>query len=118
MDINSLFRRKSIADAISNAENLHGDGGAMVKNLTLRDLTSMGIAAVIGAGIFSTVGKACAEGGPAISVLYVFTAVACLFSALCYAEFASRTRFWVCLHVCVHDFGRNNCLDYWLESRF
>ena len=90
MDINSLFRRKSIADAISNAENLHGDGGAMVKNLTLRDLTSMGIAAVIGAGIFSTVGKACAEGGPAISVLYVFTAVACLFSALCYAEFASR----------------------------
>ena len=90
MDFNSLFRRKSIADAISNAENLHGDGGAMVKNLTLRDLTSMGIAAVIGAGIFSTVGKACAEGGPAISVLYVFTAVACLFSALCYAEFASR----------------------------
>lgn len=90
MDFNSLFRRKSIADAINNSENLHGDGGAMVKNLTLRDLTSMGIAAVIGAGIFSTVGKACSEGGPAISVLYVFTAVACLFSALCYAEFASR----------------------------
>jgi basic amino acid/polyamine antiporter, APA family len=91
MDISSLFRRKSIADAIKNAENLHGDGsGAMVKSLNLRDLTAMGIAAVIGAGIFSTVGKACAEGGPAISVLYVFTAVACLFSALCYAEFASR----------------------------
>jgi basic amino acid/polyamine antiporter, APA family len=91
MDIKSLFRRKSIADAIRNSENLHGEGGdAMVKSLTLRDLTAMGIAAVIGAGIFSTVGKACAEGGPAISVLYVFTAVACLFSALCYAEFASR----------------------------
>jgi basic amino acid/polyamine antiporter, APA family len=90
MDINSLFRRKSIADAITNAENLHGEGGAMVKSLNVRDLTAMGIAAVIGAGIFSTVGKACAEGGPAISVLYVFTAIACLFSALCYAEFASR----------------------------
>jgi basic amino acid/polyamine antiporter, APA family len=90
MDIKSLFRRKSIADAIANSENLHGEGGAMVKSLTLRDLTAMGIAAVIGAGIFSTVGKACAEGGPAISVLYVFTAIACLFSALCYAEFASR----------------------------
>ena len=90
MDIKSLFRRKSIADAIANAENLHGEGGSMVKSLTLRDLTAMGIAAVIGAGIFSTVGKACAEGGPAISVLYVFTAIACLFSALCYAEFASR----------------------------
>jgi basic amino acid/polyamine antiporter, APA family len=90
MDIKSLFRRKSIADAIANSENLHGEGGSMVKSLTLRDLTAMGIAAVIGAGIFSTVGKACAEGGPAISVLYVFTAIACLFSALCYAEFASR----------------------------
>jgi basic amino acid/polyamine antiporter, APA family len=91
MDINSLFRRKSIKDAIANSENLHGDGGStMVKSLNLRDLTAMGIAAVIGAGIFSTVGKACAESGPAISVLYVFTAIACLFSALCYAEFASR----------------------------
>jgi basic amino acid/polyamine antiporter, APA family len=90
MDFKSLFRRKSIADAIANSENLHGEGGSMVKSLTLRDLTAMGIAAVIGAGIFSTVGKACAEGGPAISVLYVFTAIACLFSALCYAEFASR----------------------------
>ena len=90
MNIKSLFRRKSISDAIANAESGHGAGGAMVKSLTLRDLTAMGIAAVIGAGIFSTVGKACAEGGPAISVLYVFTAVACLFSALCYAEFASR----------------------------
>jgi basic amino acid/polyamine antiporter, APA family len=91
MDINSLFRRKSIKDAIANSENLHGDGGStMVKSLKLRDLTAMGIAAVIGAGIFSTVGKACAESGPAISVLYVFTAIACLFSALCYAEFASR----------------------------
>jgi basic amino acid/polyamine antiporter, APA family len=91
MDINTLFRRKSIKDAIANSENLHGDGSStMVKSLNLRDLTAMGIAAVIGAGIFSTVGKACAEGGPAISVLYVFTAIACLFSALCYAEFASR----------------------------
>lgn len=90
MDIKSLFRRKSIADAIANSENLHGADDTMVKSLTLRDLTAMGIAAVIGAGIFSTVGKACAEGGPAISVLYVFTAIACLFSALCYAEFASR----------------------------
>ncbi len=90
MDIKSLFRRKSIKDAIANAESHHGDGEAMVKSLDVRDLTAMGIAAVIGAGIFSTVGKACAEGGPAISVLYVFTAIACLFSALCYAEFASR----------------------------
>ncbi len=91
MDFKSLFRKKSIAQLLKNQEYeaLHGDGG-MVKSLNLRDLIAMGIAAVIGAGIFSTVGKACYDGGPAVALLYIFTAVACLFSALCYAEFASR----------------------------
>src|SRR4051812_33582078 len=59
------------------------------RNLTLRDLTSFGIAAIIGAGIFGTIGRASFEGGPAVSLLFIFTAVACLFSALCYAQFAS-----------------------------
>jgi basic amino acid/polyamine antiporter, APA family len=49
----------------------------------------MGIAAVIGAGIFSTIGTAAAHGGPAVSLLFLFTAVACAFSAMCYARFAS-----------------------------
>lgn len=49
----------------------------------------MGIAAVIGAGIFSSIGKAAYDGGPGIIFLYVFTAIACGFAALCYAEFAS-----------------------------
>jgi len=61
----------------------------LVKNLSLTDLTSMGIAAVIGAGIFGTIGKASFEGGPAVILLFLFTAVACLCSALCYAHFAS-----------------------------
>jgi len=91
MEFKDLFRKKDIGKMVADAEEraLHGHGG-MVKNLNVRDLTAMGIAAIIGAGIFSTVGKACVDGGPAISLLYVFTAVACLFSALCYAEFASR----------------------------
>ncbi len=50
----------------------------------------MGIAAVIGAGIFSTIGEASFHGGPGVSVLFVITAITCGFSALCYAEFASR----------------------------
>ena len=50
----------------------------------------MGIAAVIGAGIFSTIGTAAFNGGPGIAFLFVITAVTCGFSALCYAEFASR----------------------------
>jgi amino acid transporter len=49
----------------------------------------MGIAAIIGAGIFSTIGNASAAGGPAVSLLFIFTAIACVFSAMCYAQFAS-----------------------------
>lgn len=49
----------------------------------------MGIAAIIGAGIFSTIGNASFNGGPAVVTLFIFTAIACGFSALCYAEFAS-----------------------------
>ena len=54
------------------------------------DLTAFGIAAIIGAGIFSTIGNAAFHGGPAVVFLFIFTAIACGFSALCYAEFASR----------------------------
>src|SRR5262249_28330801 len=44
---------------------------------------------IIGAGIFSTIGQAAFEGGPAVSLLFVFVALACGFTAFCYAEFAS-----------------------------
>ncbi|MFH1120836.1 MAG: amino acid permease [Bacteroidota bacterium] len=64
-------------------------GHSMRKDLGVRDLTSFGIAAIIGAGIFSTIGNAAAAGGPAVSLLFVFSAIACGFSALCYAQFAS-----------------------------
>jgi amino acid transporter len=60
-----------------------------VRNLRLKDLTFMGIAAIIGAGIFSTIGNASYQGGPAVTLLFVFTAIACAFSAMCYAQFAS-----------------------------
>lgn len=60
------------------------------KVLKVRDLTFMGIAAVVGAGIFSTIGGAAFNGGPGVTILFVLTAVTCGFSALCYAQFASR----------------------------
>ena len=59
------------------------------QHLTQFDLTALGVAAIIGAGIFSTVGNAAAQGGPAVSLLFIFTAFACGLSALCYAQFAS-----------------------------
>ena len=62
----------------------------MDKVLGVRDLTFMGIAAVIGAGIFSTIGTAAYHGGPGVVLLFLITAITCGFTALCYAEFASR----------------------------
>ena len=87
-----LFRRKdieSIRRELREVE-LGPESGRLTKNLTLFDLVCFGIAAIIGAGIFSTIGSAAADGGPAVTVLFVITAITCLFSALCYAEFAAR----------------------------
>lgn len=88
--LDSLFRKKSVPDAIETArhEEVHGSGG-LDKNLRLFDLTAFGIAAIIGAGIFSTIGKASFAGGPGVVFLFIFTAVACGFAAFAYAEFAS-----------------------------
>jgi amino acid transporter len=86
----SLFRKKTVQNILIDLEAREAShGGNLVKNLTLRDLVALGIAAIIGAGIFSTIGNASAAGGPAVSMLFIFTAIACVFSALCYAEFAS-----------------------------
>ncbi len=89
----SLFRKKSIEKIVQDAEAGLVDGhsaNGLKKVLGVRDLTLMGIAAVVGAGIFSTIGTAAFHGGPGISILFVITAITCGFSALCYAEFASR----------------------------
>lgn len=90
MNFRSLFRRKSIDQILTDIQtNENNLDHKLVKNLTLRDLVALGIAAVIGAGIFSTIGQASYDGGPAVSMLFIFTAIACAFSAMCYAEFAS-----------------------------
>ncbi len=84
----SLFRKKKVEDILKNAaeESQHG---SLAKHLGVRDLTGFGIAAIIGAGIFSTIGQASANGGPGVIFLFIFTALACSFAAFAYAEFAS-----------------------------
>ena len=89
----NLFRKKSIDKIVQDAELGLSDGhssNGLKRVLGVKDLTFMGIAAVVGAGIFSTIGTAAFHGGPGISLLFVVTAITCGFSALCYAEFASR----------------------------
>ena len=85
--MDSIFRKKDISQ-LQNDTNVHQS--ALQRVLGVRDLTFMGIAAVVGAGIFSTIGSAAFHGGPGVSLLFIITAVTCGFSALCYAEFASR----------------------------
>jgi APA family basic amino acid/polyamine antiporter len=92
----TLFRKKPIDQIQRDMEAGYADHEAagsephLRRTLGVADLTGFGIAAIIGAGIFSTIGNAAFHGGPAVSLLFVFTAIACAFSALCYAEFASR----------------------------
>ena len=99
----NLFRKKSIekikADAAAGmlahdaSEMRAGEESEHIhlhRTLGLFDLTMLGIAAIIGAGIFAMVGKASYSGGPAVIFLFVISAIACGLAALCYAEFASR----------------------------
>jgi amino acid transporter len=90
MAFSSLFRKKTVQDILKQVEKNNADGhNALGKHLTARDLTAFGIAAIVGAGIFSTIGKASSDGGPAVIFLFIFTAIACSFAAFAYAEFAS-----------------------------
>ncbi|WP_153630727.1 amino acid permease [Prolixibacter sp. SD074] len=88
MDIDPLFRKKPVALIMKDAAGSEKET-QMRRNLSVTDLTAFGIAAIVGAGIFSTIGTAAAQGGPAVSLLFIFTALACGFSAMSYAEFAS-----------------------------
>ncbi|WP_291101509.1 MULTISPECIES: amino acid permease [unclassified Flavobacterium] len=90
MAFSSLFRKKTVQDILKQVAKNEADGhNALGKHLTARDLTAFGIAAIVGAGIFSTIGKASSDGGPAVIFLFLFTALACSFAAFAYAEFAS-----------------------------
>ena len=86
---NSLFRTKKIDSIIAeNSDDSHG--GGLKRVLTVKDLTFFGIAAILGAGSFSSLGGAVFNGGPGVVVLFIITGIACAFTAFCYSDFASR----------------------------
>lgn len=80
--MNQLFRRKQYS------ENEQPSG--LLRVLGVWDIVFFGIAAIIGAGSFSSLGEAIFKGGPGVIILYIICGFACAFTALCYAEFASR----------------------------
>ncbi|RPJ70423.1 MAG: amino acid permease [Acidobacteria bacterium] len=89
--VSQLFRTKSLDKMLGDAER----GTQLKRTLGPFQLTILGIGAIVGAGIFSTIGTAAAGGaghvgaGPAIILSFMLTAIACGFAALCYAEFAA-----------------------------
>ena len=81
-----LFARKSLDSLLAD---MHSDN-RLKRALGPVTLTSLGIGAVIGAGIFVATGAAAHNtAGPALMVSYMVAGLACIFAALCYAEFAS-----------------------------
>lgn len=82
-----LFTRKRIEDLQSEAK---GESSGLRRTLGALNLTSLGVGAIIGAGIFSITGVAAAQyAGPALVISFIISAIACGFAGLCYAEFAS-----------------------------
>ncbi len=92
MSLQSLFRTKSLDGILADAERPEFK---LRRVLGPIQLTLLGIGAIVGAGIFATVGTAAAGdahrpgAGPALIVSFLVTAVVCAFTALCYAELAS-----------------------------
>jgi APA family basic amino acid/polyamine antiporter len=90
--LRGIFQPKPLQSILASAE---APQTSLKRALGPIQLTMLGIGAIIGAGIFSTVGTAAAGGadhpgaGPALLISFILTAVTCGFAALCYAEFAS-----------------------------
>lgn len=85
----NLFRKKTVNNIIADLNKQNSGDASLGRYLTLKDLIFFGIAAIVGAGVFSTIGQASADGGPAVIFLFMFTGLACGFTAFAYAEFAS-----------------------------
>ncbi|WP_330228535.1 amino acid permease [Nocardia sp. NBC_00508] len=82
-----LFRTKSVEQSIRDTDE---PDSKLRKDLTAWDLTIFGVAVVVGAGIFTLTARTAGNvAGPSVSLAFVFAAIACGLTALCYAEFAS-----------------------------
>jgi APA family basic amino acid/polyamine antiporter len=92
--LQGLFRTKNLDDILAT---IGGPQFALKRTLGAFNVTLIGIGAIIGAGIFATVGSAAAGdtvagrpgAGPSLMLSFAITAIVCGFTALCYAELAS-----------------------------
>ena len=90
--LRGIFRTKNLDDILASAQE---EGHKLKRTLGPINITLLGIGAIIGAGIFATVGTAAAGdasrpgAGPSLMLSFMITAVVCAFTALCYAEMAA-----------------------------
>ena len=90
--LRGIFRTKNLDDLLAATQE---EGHKLKRSLGPINITLLGIGAIIGAGIFATVGTAAAGdaarpgAGPSLMLSFVITAVVCAFTALCYAEMAA-----------------------------
>lgn len=85
---NNIWAIKSISSLLKEAEST--EGHTLKRTLTRLNLITLGIGAIVGAGIFVLTGQAAAEyAGPAVTISFIVAGLACAFAGLCYAEFAS-----------------------------
>jgi basic amino acid/polyamine antiporter, APA family len=83
-----LFATKDLNTLLTESQG-EGEHG-LRRALGATNLVTLGIGAIIGAGIFVITGQAAAQfAGPAILISFVLAGIACAFAGLCYAEFAS-----------------------------
>src|SRR5947208_1435163 len=81
-----LFARKSLEKLLAEMEGEN----RLRRVLGPIALTSLGVGAIIGAGIFVTTGETAANrAGPSVMLSYAVAGLGCAMAALCYAEFAA-----------------------------
>jgi APA family basic amino acid/polyamine antiporter len=85
--LDKLFKKKDITTILKEASQ---SNGGLKRNLSATNLVTLGIGAIVGAGIFVITGQAAAEyAGPALTVSFVISAIGCVLAGLCYSEFAA-----------------------------
>ena len=87
MNMKNLMARKPVADIVAGPELAHRHAPRVLGPYSI---IAMGIGAIIGAGIFVLTGTAAADfAGPAISISFLLSGIACAFVGLCYAELSA-----------------------------
>ena len=110
-----LFRTKSVEQTIAETGE---EGRKLKRSLTWWDLSIMGVAVAVGAGIFSVGAQAAAfHAGPAVIISFLIAGIVCGAAVMCYAEFASMIPVAGSAYTFTYTtVGELHGMDHWLGS--